>query len=237
MATPFISDVRVGKPRKMGQENATDPLDRPWISGIVKESIKGPVWLGKTQLDGDGQADLKHHGGPDKAILIYAASHYPWWQKELNRSNFGPGAFGENLVVTGLTEEEVCIGDVYQVGETRIQISQPRQPCWKPARLWRIKDLALRMQNTGKTGWYARVLEEGKVEKGALLQRLERPYPRWTIAFCNEVMHRRQEDRKLAGELAACPVLAKSWVDTLSKRAESGENPDPKPRLAGPDQG
>ncbi|PRX42781.1 MOSC domain-containing protein YiiM [Planifilum fimeticola] len=217
-----MEDVRLvsiltGKPRDLG--GGSTPT---WRSGICKEPADGPVWLGKTGLAGDGQADLKHHGGPDKAVLAYAEAHYPLWRKELDLSHFTPGATGENFVISRQTEEAVCIGDTYRIGKAVVQVSQPRQPCWKPARRWNIRDLTLRMQNTGRTGWYYRVLEEGYVEAGTEVILLDRPYPQWTISRCNEIMYHRRKDRESAAQLAACPLLSESWVRTLSKRAEEG---------------
>jgi MOSC domain-containing protein YiiM len=210
--------ILVGKPRDLGGDGAPT-----WRSGICKEPVDGPVWLGKTNLSGDGQADLKHHGGSDKAVLAYAEAHYPRWQKELGLPRFFHGATGENFVIAHQTEESVCIGDTYRIGKAVVQVSQPRQPCWKPARRWNVPDLALRMQNTGRTGWYFRVLEEGAVETGTEVILLDRPYPQWTIARCNEIMYRRREDRESAMQLAACPSLSESWVRTLLKRAEEGK--------------
>lgn len=236
MTQATIATLLVGKPQTFGTEGAADPLNRPWTSGIVKRPARGPVWLSKTNLHGDGQADLRHHGGPDKAVLVYAACHYTAWERELQLPNFGHGGFGENFTVTHMTEEDVCIGDTYRVGEAVVQVSQPRQPCWKLARRWHVKDLALRTQKTGRTGWYLRVLEEGNVAAGASITLLERPYPEWTVAYCNEIMHERRKDSELAGKLAACPLLAASWVKTLSKRATAGEQADERKRTIGPNE-
>ena len=86
MDTAKIVSLRVGMPRTLGREGAVDPMERPWRSGILKEEVDEPVWLGRTNLVGDGQADLKHHGGPEKAVHVYAAAHYPAWQRELQRA-------------------------------------------------------------------------------------------------------------------------------------------------------
>lgn len=224
--------ILVGKPRDLGGDGAPT-----WRSGICKEPVDGPVWLGKTNLSGDGQADLKHHGGSDKAVLAYAETHYPRWQKELGLPRFFHGATGENFVIAHQTEESVCIGDTYRIGKAVVQVSQPRQPCWKPARRWGIKDLALRMQDTGRTGWYYRVLEEGYLEAGMEVVLLDRPYPHWTIARCNEIMHHRRGDREAAAQLAACPLLSENWVRTLTRRVEKGIHPNTRNRLYGPDDG
>ena len=191
-------------------------MDRPWVTSFFKDPVDGPVWLGLTNLAGDGQADLENHGGPDKAVLAYAAAHYPLWRAELGRPDLPYGAFGENFTIAGLTEATVCIGDVYAIGEARVQVSQPRQPCWKIARRWRIKDLTARVRETGRTGWYLRVLTEGYVEPGLPVTLIERPYPQWTVARATEIMHRRREAPAAAAELAACPLLSTAWRETLA---------------------
>ncbi|SFJ43338.1 MOSC domain-containing protein [Thermoflavimicrobium dichotomicum] len=215
----IVEMILVGRPQILGKKDAKDPMESQWESGIVKHPVEGKVWLGKTNLTGDGQADLKHHGGPDKAVLAYSSDHYPLWQNELDILDFRLGALGENFAIQGQTEETVCIGDIYQIGEAIVQVSQPRLPCWKPARLWKIKDLALQIQNKGRTGWYFRVLQEGYVEKGQSVVLLERSCPEWTIAVCNQIMHFRKDDREAAAKLAACELLANSWRETLRKRA------------------
>ncbi len=217
MAKAVLVSIQVGLPRKLGVADAADPMDRLWESGFVKEPVSGPVWLGRTNLAGDGQADREHHGGPDKAVLAYAAAHYPLWRAELNRPELPYGAFAENFTIDGLTEETVCIGDVYAIGEARVQVSQPRQPCWKIARRWRIKDLTVRVRETGRTGWYLRVLQEGYVEPGLDVVLIERPFPQWTVARATEVMLHRREDRQAAAELAECPLLASDWRRVLLK--------------------
>ncbi|NCJ07685.1 MOSC domain-containing protein [Synechococcales cyanobacterium C] len=215
MDIPRILSIQVGLPKQFGAEGATDPMDRPWTTGFFKEPIAGTIHLGKTNLVGDGQADLVLHGGPEKAVLAYAASHYPHWQQELGLSNFPYGAFGENFTILGQTEAEVCIGDIFAVGEAQIQVSQPREPCWKLARRWRMKDLPKRVIKTGRSGWYFRVLSEGLVESGLPLLLLDRPLPQWSIAQVNHAFY---QEKKPCAELAACPLLASSWRRCFSMR-------------------
>lgn len=238
---PTVVSIHVGLPRTFGTEGAPDPLDRPWTSGIDKHATAGPVRLTRLNLEGDAQADLNHHGGPDKAVCVYPRAHYPAWRRELRAlfpdlsdEMFDCGAFGENFCVDGLTEPDVCIGDVFAIGTARVQLTQPRQPCWKLARRWRLKDLAARVQHTGRTGWYFRVLEEGLVEAGQPLVLLERPHPEWTVARANTLMHHDRANRTDAAALAACPPLSQNWRRTLARRATTGENSDPRPRLIGP---
>lgn len=232
-----IASVQVGLPQHFGTQGAADPMDRPWVSGYVKRSVGEPVWVSRTGIRGDGQADLKHHGGPEKAVLAYAASHYARWREELGITEFGAGALGENLTVQGMSEESVCIGDTYRAGEVLMQVSQPRQPCWKISRRWRVKDLALRAQESGRTGWYLRVLHEGWLQTGTKLELVDRPMPEWSVARASRLLHVEKQDRKNAAVLAACELLAPSWRETFAKRAESGVNPRAHNRLVGPNEG
>ena len=94
---PIVLSIQVGLPKSLGTPDASDPMDRPWVTAAFKESVEGPVWLGTTNLVGDGQANLQVHGGPDKAVLAYAADHYPLWRTELGLSNLLNGGFAETL--------------------------------------------------------------------------------------------------------------------------------------------
>ncbi len=233
MTHPVLVSIQVGLPQTYGQEGAADAMDRVWRTGFIKESVSGPVPLRTTNLDGDGQADLVHHGGPEKAVLAYAAEHYAAWRQELDKPALPYGAFGENFTIEGLAESSICIGDTWQVGEgALVQVSQPRQPCWKLARRWRIKTLALQVQQSGRTGWYFRVLREGVVAAGMPLVLAARPYPEWTVARANQIMHLEKDDVASALELAAIPLLSESWRTTLTRRANK-EEPDPQKRLIG----
>lgn len=231
--TSHIATIQVGLPRSLGVAGAPDPMDRPWSTGFFKEPIQGTLWLGQTNLKGDGQADLKNHGGPEKAVLAYAAEHYAYWRDHLALPDLPYGAFGENFTVVGQSEASVCIGDIYGIGEAQVQVSQPRQPCWKLSRRWRIRDLALQVQTTGRTGWYFRVLQEGLIEPGVELILQDRPFPEWTVARANQIMHHELNNRSAAAELAKCPFLAPNWQQTLGKRATKGINPDSTRRLEG----
>lgn len=232
----ILKKVFVGLPQKIGVKDAKNPMEREWESGIFKQPIHGPVLLTKTGLVGDGQADKENHGGPEKAVFVYPFEHYEYWQRELNTTEIGPGAMGENFLLGNLDEEIVCIGDTFQVGDAVVQVSQPRQPCWKPARRFKIKNLALLIQNSGRTGWYFRVLQEGNIQGGQKLSLIDRPYPKWTIAKCNEVMHGASPNQEQLRELAQCELLAQNWRNTLNKRIESGEAPEIRKRVIGPNE-
>jgi len=225
METPRLSSIQVGLPRDYGQAEAAHPFDQPWTTGFYKQSVAGPVTVGRLGLAGDGQADLENHGGPDKAICAYSAQHYPDWCAALSLE-LPPGAFGENFTIAALTEPEVCIGDVWRIGGAVLQVSQPRQPCWKLARRWRIKDLAAQVVENGKTGWYFRVLSGGVVEAGAAFELTDRPQPAWTVQRANQVMHHDKHDLAAAAELAAAPELSVSWKMSLRGRGTRGGTSD-----------
>ena len=223
----IVRSVNVGEPRTLGRPDAADPMDRPWTTGFFKTPVAGPVAVGRINLAGDGQADRRVHGGPDKAVLAYAAGHYPAWRAELGMPELPFGGFGENLTVRGLSEGTVCLGDVVRAGSALLQLAQPRGPCWKIGRRWRREELPALVQRTGRTGWYYRVLEEGTVAAGDAVTVLERPYPRWDVATLNRVLHARGAERvavaAMAAELAACEALPAGWRAGLRRRVEGGE--------------
>ena len=215
---PTLLSIQVGQPITYGDDPPS--TQKSWTTAFFKSLVEGPVFVARTNVAGDAQADRKHHGGVDKAVLAYAASHYPLWRQELARPDFCFGGFGENLTIEGLTEHTVCIGDVWSLGETLLQISQPRQPCWKLARHWQMKELTALVVANGRTGWYLRVLREGTIAPGQSLTLEARPQPQWTVARAHEVMHHLKSDAPLAAELASLPQLSPTWQVELRKRSD-----------------
>lgn len=216
-----LVSVQVGLPQQHdGQSGA-----QSWTSGIFKAPVVGPARIGRLGIAGDGQADLENHGGLDKAVLCYSADHYPGWRQRLGIADMPWGGFGENLTISGLDETAVCIGDTWQVGDVLLQVSQPRQPCWKLGRRWNVKELPAWVVENGRGGWYVRVLREGLVEAGMKVLLVERPFEAWTVERANQVMHHRKYDLAAAAELAALPLLSAAWRLSFSKRlAGSREN-------------
>lgn len=233
MTTGRLRSIQVGLPCTEQSDCVDDQRPRPWITGIFKRPVLGPVRLERHNLLGDGQADLIHHGGLDKAVCVYPSEHWFHWHGILPPHQPAGGAFGENFTLEGLTETEVCIGDIFSVGSAVVQISQPRQPCWKLARRWQIKDLAVQVERTGFTGWYFRVLQEGIVESNVTLRLMDRPFPEWTVATANRIMHHERGNPKAAEQLHRCPLLSASWQRTLRERCQNQNQPDPQPRQFG----
>ncbi len=211
-------------PKVIPAGGSSEWWDKEWTSGFYKETTTEPAWAGYQGLKGDGQSDRRVHGGVDKAICVYPWEHYLYWEKQLGLNSLNLGAFGENFTTIGLVEGEVCIGDTFSLGETTLQISQPRQPCWKLSRRWKVKDLSKQVEETGKTGFYFRVLTHGLVETQQTFTLIDRPHPDWTLARCNTIMHQEKGDLESAAALAQCPTLSGSWKDTLHNRTLGTDN-------------
>jgi MOSC domain-containing protein YiiM len=209
-----IASVNVGQPAEL-QGNG-----RVVRSAIVKGPVAGPVRVGSGGLDGDAQADLRVHGGPDKAVYAYPLEHYAFWAAELRRDDLAPGHFGENLTIEGIEEDEARIGDAFRAGSALLEVSQPRVPCHKLA--IRMGDPAFQkpFQASGRVGFYLRVLEEGRVSPGdrfALEGREEGGMP------VREVSALLGNGAALADleRAAALPALAAGWRQSFAERADA----------------
>lgn len=204
-------------------------------SAIAKARVDGPLWLGRTGLEGDEQADLAVHGGPEKALHHYAAEHYAVWRRELPElaDRLVPGAFGENISTTGLTEENLCPGDVLRIGSARVQVAQGRQPCWKLCARTGQADMALRFQATGRTGWYYRVVEEGALCAGDAIVLEARPLPDWTLARLIAARFECHLEPAVARELAETEELSASWRKAFARKADPAFVEDTRARLSG----
>ncbi len=142
-------------------------------TGIYKEPVSGRVRVGRLNLEGDAQADLRVHGGPDKAVYAYDLSGYEHWRRELSRE-LPCGQFGENLTVEGMPETDVRIDDVYRIGGALLQVSQPRSPCGKLIMKMGLPGFAESFIASGRTGFYFRVLEEGEIGAGDAIELVSR---------------------------------------------------------------
>jgi len=217
----ILLSLQVSAVRDIVPAGSSEWWDKAWRTGFHKQPWEGPCWLAYGGLRGDECADLRVHGGVDKAVCAYPGEHYAYWRATLPVLDFPHGAFGENFTTHGLLESGVCIGDTFRIGEAIVQISQPRQPCWKLARRWRVKDLTAQVERTGLTGFYFRVLQHGRVARGDGFHLEDRPRPNWPLSLCNEIMHHRREDRSAALELSQVPELAGAWKDALWSRASA----------------
>lgn len=210
----------------LGQPQTHTYFGKPVETGGGKHPVPA-AHLGRLGFEGDGQADLVNHGGPDKAACVYGLDHYPYWERWLGRP-LAPGAFSENLTLTGLAETGVAIGDEFQIGlpgvGPRVQVSQPRVPCGKLAGKHGRKDLPEHIHLTGFSGFYVRVLAEGRVQTGDALTRVAEDPARVTIAFVNDLYYRRRtapDDFERALAVAALSDAARASL--LKRRAALGQ--------------
>lgn len=217
----------------------TAPFGPPgYFSAIDKQPVSGRVRVGREGLLCDQQADTARHGGVEKAIHHYALEHYQVWAGEhphLLSSLSHPGAFGENFSTLGMTEHTVCIGDVYRAGTVLLQVSQPRQPCWKLNRRFGAGDMARRVQDSLRTGWYYRVLEEGELAAGDELLLVQRPRPAWTLARLLRGFFQATLDYPELEAIASLHELAASWRRTAAARIEQRAVESWHKRLTGPE--
>ncbi len=201
-----LNGVAVGKPSLLGRNRQGEVY-----SGIRKRFVETDrVEVGFTNILGDGQADLTVHGGVDKAIYCYPTEHTPYWKQELAyRDDDGFTPFGENLPTAGVTEADVCIGDIWRWGDAVVQVAQPRWPCLKLALHSGHIDMIRRFVASGRSGWYLRVLEEGTAPVSGQIEVIARDPERISVEFAFAV--KTNGDAEGLSRVIAHPLLADGW--------------------------
>ncbi|MGH9277331.1 MAG: MOSC domain-containing protein [Acidimicrobiales bacterium] len=207
-----LVSVNVARPAYLGMHRG-----QPVESGIAKRPVEADsLWLDWTNLEGDGQADLEVHGGPEKAVYAYPSEHLPVWSEELGQ-DLGPAAFGENLTTAGWLEHDACIGDRWAWGDAVLEICQPRWPCYKVG-LYRGNNKVMpRLRGTGRTGWYLRVLQTGRVPVALPVTiTVERHPSGITVTDVHEArLHGAGPDR--LAEMVDLEPLARGWRASLAE--------------------
>ncbi len=200
----FILSVQVGRIAPLGPKGVP--------SAFVKRPVTGPVAVRRLGLAGDEQADPRVHGGSEKAVYAYAASHYAAWVADFpeHAGILSPGAFGENLTVAGLCEADLCAGDVHVVGTARLQVCQPRQPCFKFALRFADKRMPKAMVRSRRAGWYYRVLEEGVLQPGDAVTLVDRPHPQLTFPRLVAIVYGEAATAEELEQLASATGVAES---------------------------
>jgi MOSC domain-containing protein YiiM len=186
-------------------------------TSIFKEPVSGRVLVRRLSLEGDWQADLRSHGGLNKAVYAYPLEHYAWWSRELGRDDLRPGQFGENLTVEGLTEGAARLGDVLRVGGALLQVTQPRYPCFKLGIKMGDPRFPRRFLASGRTGFYLRVLEEGEVAAGDTVELAEQSdaltvWGLWHLVLVDK------GNVEGARQALRCQTLAPEWREPLEER-------------------
>ena len=205
-----LISINLGLPREIIHDG------QAIMTGIFKTPVAGAVFLRRLNLDGDGQADLRVHGGPDKAVYVYPFEHYAFWAGELGRDGFPYGQFGENFTIQGLLEDEACIGDVFRIGEAQVQVTQPRSPCFKLGIRMGDEGFPARFAVANRTGFYLRVLAEGRVTAGDVIERIEPAAGSMTVCEVFRLRHvggtRAEYERAVR-----LPGLLASWHAAFEK--------------------
>lgn len=206
------------------------------LTGIHKREVDS-AYLNEHGLSDDQQGDKRHHGGSEKALHHFASDHYARLQDTLPApasERCQPGAFGENLVTEGFTELDVCAGDIYKLGEAIVQVSQPRQPCWRLNLRFGLPDMSRRLQNSLRTGWYYRVLQPGMVSKGDSLILRERPHEDWPLSRVLSVLYENTMDRQALTSMADMKELSPNLRQLAKQRLETQAVENWEGRLFGP---
>ncbi|MGV7222095.1 MAG: MOSC domain-containing protein [Nitrospinales bacterium] len=189
-------------------------------TAINKKPVKGKVFLDSKGLAGDGVADSVRHGGWDQAICAYSSDHFSFWENEIPKE-FTPGSFGENFTFEGLTEKDISIGDIIQVGEAELQCSQPRQPCYKLVKLMKYPSMSKRIHETGFSGFYLRVIKTGYVEAGSEAKIIHKDPSGFTVDRVNKLMYLDKNNNEKMRELVQVGTLSSVWRDLFLKRLAS----------------
>ncbi len=209
-----VVSLQIGKIRTIKDDTMKE---KQWITGSYKEPVSN---IRDVSFDGfidDEVSDLVHHGGEHKAIFANSLLNYSKWEEYLD-TKLTYGALAENLTLDNIDEEDVCIGDIHKIGTVTLEVSQPREPCWKISKKHNNKTFTKNIYDTGRTGWYYRVLEEGQIKQNdtvEFLRRIENPI---TILKANEVLRNPQANIELANQLTNLDVLGEPFRKSLNKK-------------------
>lgn len=207
-----LISLNVGRPRLTLYHGATIS------TGIFKQPVSGQVVLRTLNLDGDKQADLSVHGGPNKAVYAYPSEHYDYWRHELPGVELPWGTFGENFTTEGLGEDEIHVGDRFRVGSAILTVRQPRMPCYKLAAKFQRDDMIERFLRSARSGLYFSVEQEGKVSEGDTIERISQAEEGITIAEMNRLFTNEKYNRVPLQKAIASPALPEDWREYFLPR-------------------
>jgi MOSC domain-containing protein YiiM len=210
-----VVSVQVGRPRELVYG------DHVVTTAIFKQPVAGRVMLRRLNLDGNQQADLSVHGGPDKAVYVYPAEHYPFWRAEYPGMDLPFGMFGENITSAGLLEDDVCIGDTLRIGDAEVVVTQPRMPCYKLGVKFGRADILKRFLRSRRTGWYLSVAREGEIGPGDTIERLSRDPYGLRVTDVTRLYAEERRNAALLRRAVAVPALPASWRDYFQERLDA----------------
>jgi MOSC domain-containing protein YiiM len=211
-----IISLQVSLPREVEFKGRT------FLTGIFKKPVQGPLFMSTLNLEGDQQADLSVHGGPDKAVYAYSFDAYPWWKKERPKDLFEYGAFGENILIDHLNEDKTYVGDTFEVGGAVLQAAQPRFPCFKLGIKFKDPDVIRMFNESGRPGVYFRVLQEGLIEAGQELKLVARESILLSIGEIFQLSLGSEVDPRKVPDYQKMKSLSDFWKRKLQELADAG---------------
>ncbi|MFA7569857.1 MAG: MOSC domain-containing protein [Sulfurimonadaceae bacterium] len=214
--------VKVGQVKTTSLENSAR---KELVTGMKKHPV-AHAYLTKTGFSSDAQADLEHHGGENKALFSIDTKTYETINT-LCQTDFAydeVAHFGENLILSNITQKEVCVGDIYSIGEAIVQVTQPRQPCWKLSASTKVKKMTAVIFQHGLTGWYCKVLQEGNITQNDTMVLKQRAYPNLNIELLNQLIINPLLNEEVTIEALSCEELGKPFKESLQKRYDSKGN-------------
>jgi ferredoxin-NADP reductase/MOSC domain-containing protein YiiM len=207
MAT--LVSVNVGLPKNVAWNGRTV------YTGVWKQPVVGPRMVRRLNVDGDGQGDLDGHGGENRAVLVYQLDSYRYWSGELHRDDLQPGHFGENFTVEGLPDDEVCIGDRYQIGQAVFEVSQPRVTCYRVGLRLGEPQMAALLVSHHRPGFYFRVITEGQIEAGQEIVKVGSGAEQLTVAEIDALLYLPGHPRDALERALRIPALSAGWKGSL----------------------
>jgi len=214
-----LLSVNVSLPKEVPYMNKTT------TTGIFKEPVAVRVMLRTLSLDGDGQADLKNHGGIYKAAYAYSFENYDYWKRELGRTDFTFGQFGENFTVEGMPDDAVHVGDVFRIGTALVEVTQPRVPCFKLGIKMGMAQFPKVFLASGRPGFYLRVVEEGEVGAGDVLARVKTDPERMTVQEVCHLLYFDQKNLEGAKKALRIQALSPGWRKSFEERLTKAKVP------------
>jgi len=207
-----LLSINVGLPREIQWQG------KVVRTSIFKSPVSGDVRVSKLNLEGDQQSDLSVHGGVHKAVYAYPSEHYEFWREEVPGADLSWGAFGENLTIQGILEDEVRIGDRLRIGSAEFMVTQPRMPCFKLGIRFGRPDMVKRFLRSGRSGFYLTVLEEGQIAAGGAVEVLTRDEHGVTVADIVNLYQADATNQELLRKASDLPALPPDWREHFRKR-------------------
>ena len=217
--TATLVSVNVGMPADVAWRGKTVH------TGIFKNPVQGPVMVRRLNLDGDGQGDLNGHGGEQRAVMVYQTESYDFWQRHLGRDDLRPGMFGENFTITGLSDDDVCIGDRYRIGEAEFEVTQPRVTCFRVGMRLGEPDMPNLLVAHHRPGFYFRVITEGFVAAGEEIVRTRRGRHELSVADIDALLYLPDRDVTMLRQAVDIAALSPGWQQSFAELLPADEDP------------